>query len=190
MTATTAGEPINSTETKYLPVLNYTRNELSTPASILSFVGSVNSDAITLDGIAVAADAALVSDIKISPWKRDQGFQFRSVQYTFMLKDDLWDLDLLNRGFYIRTYDAAATPDPTSTLSVAQKPAGPELKLANVTTPQLLKFVQGSGANDYEKYFSSNTSLLPVSDTVDLSDAHFRKYQHPQRTTFSGYGFS
>ena len=200
-TATTAGEPVNSTETKYLPVLNYTRNELVIPPDILEFVGSVNSDAITVDGLAVAPDAALVSDIKISQWKRDQATQYRTVSYTFILKDDLWDLDMLNRGFYIRTYDPGSIvfplSDPSSTLSIAQKPAGPELKLANVTTPQLLKYTAGtvgsgvgnSPVNDAEVFFSSTTELLPIDGTTDLSDAHFRKYAHPQRTVFSGYAF-
>ncbi len=181
-TQTTAGEPINSTETKYLPVLNYTRNELSTPASVISFVGSVNSDSISLDGLAVAPDAALVSDIKISEWKRDQSSQFRTVQYTFILRDDLWDLDMLNQGFYVKPRDEDSF--------IGKKPAGPELKLANVTKPQMLKFDAGlGGPNDEARFFESETSIIDFS-SVSPDQVHYRKFQHPQRTVFAGYGFS
>jgi len=182
LTSTTAGEPINSSETKYLPVLNYVRNELAVPASILSFVGSVNSDVVTLDGVPVAADTALVSDIKVSPWKRDQASEFRTVTYTFILKDDLWGLELINRGFYIK--DVA--PDGPQ---IAELPAGPGLKETPVTTPQLLKFTPGSGATDLAKFLSSKTELLDLK--VDGPGSyHTRTYLHPQRTAFTGYGFS
>jgi len=184
---TTAGEPINVTESNYLPVLNYTRNELATPPSVLSFVGSVNSDSITLDGVSVSPEAALCSDVRISEWKRDQGTQFRTVQYTFMLKDDLWDLDLLNRGFYLRTYDLV---EDTSTPHWAELPTGPGGTDVRVATPQLLGFTQGTGATDKDRAFTSNTFLLDASPTVDNSDVHVRKYRHPQRTAFAGYGFS
>ncbi len=192
---TTTGEPINVSETKYLPVLSYTRNELTTPSSVLSFVGSVNSDSITLDGLVVAPDAALCSDVKISEWKRDQNTEFRTVQYQFILRDDLWDLDLLNRGFYIQTYDAVGD---TSTTSRIQLPAGPPPepgkppKKSFVTTPQLLGFTQGTGATDKAKHFTSNTFVVKSTDTptFDPSDVHVRKYRHPQRTAFAGYGFN
>jgi hypothetical protein len=180
---TTAGEPINVTETAYLPVLSYTRNELATPSSVLTFVGSVNSDAITLDGLSVAPDAALCSDVKISEWKRDQAVQFRTVQYQFILKDSLWDLELINRGFYVRE---STDPKP----SHAELPAGPSGKKTPVTTPQLLGFTQGTGATDKDKFLSSETFLLDASATVDPSDVHVRQYKHPQRAAFAGYGFS
>lgn len=176
---TTAGEPVPANESKFLPVLTYTRNELSTPAAILSLVGSVNSDAITLDGLSVGIREALISNVTVSEWKRDQTYQFRTVVYTLMIDEATWDLRMLNRGFYVK----AANEDPV----VAELPAGADLKKVPVKSPQLLSFTAGTDADDFD---GSITALIPPATVLSGTDwYHERRYKHPQITPFTAYGF-
>jgi hypothetical protein len=191
-TTTTAGETLLTNEDRFLPVLTYTRNELSVPTDILDIPGSVNSDSITLDGITVGPRMALISDVKISEWKRDQLYEFRTVTYTIVLKPDTWDLRLLNMGFYVK--EAGQVPKR------GQQFAG---MLADGTTPgipkdlvkaALLKFTPGSNADDW---FNGGITRLNGDDgtggwtsAASPADIHYRRFQHPQLLAFTAMALS
>jgi len=178
---TTAGEPLIASESQYTPTCTYNRNELVVPASIMSLVGSVNTDAITIDGIPVTARQALISDVRITPWKTDKGVSFRTVTYTIMLKEDTWDLRVLNRGIYQKEVNQNKT-------IIEQAPANGR-KPIPITKPVLLEFFPSGTTDDFQ---NSATLPLDLNGSLDEigSKTHFRRYLHPQLTAFSAYGFN
>lgn len=191
---TTAGEPIMVTESKYLPVCTYTRNELTVPNALLSFVGSVNNDSITIDGLPVAPGAALVSNVSISDWKRDQGTYFRTVTYMFTLNDDTWDLQLLNRGIYGRV-----VADDGSEVEPVKVPGyDKDSNLVPARTPQLLKYTGNTWRDDgtntaLENFLGGTTTRFEWRDALTAetpASFHVRYFRHPQYTAFTPYGFS
>ena len=88
------------TKTRYMPVCRYVRNETVTPAGILTVPGCVNNDSVTIDGKSVTARQALIVSLGVSSWKRFEGYNFRTVDYEIVIKDDGWDESILNKGFY------------------------------------------------------------------------------------------
>lgn len=88
------------TTTRYMPVCKYVRNELVVPTAVLTLPGSVNNDTFTLDGKTVTARQALIVACNVSSVKRFETYSFRTVDYEIVVKDEGWDEDLLNKGFY------------------------------------------------------------------------------------------
>lgn len=178
-TATTAGESIAATEDRFIPVVTYTRNELSVPASILSFVGSVNSDVITVDNLSVGVRKCLCSNLTISEWKRDETYEFRTVTYTFMLNEDTWDFRLLNRGFYEQ-------PNAEFGVNRIEVPNGlnednTARKWIPASTPQLLQYYAG---------ITTALRLAGTNANGTMADVHYRRYQNPYLTSFGALGIS
>jgi hypothetical protein len=177
---TTAGEPLNATEELFLPVCNYTRNEVATPANILTLVGSVNSNTQTIDGISCAAKTIQVTNITVSEWKKDQGQAFRTVTYTFTINPSTWDLFVVNRGSFVK----ASGKEPQR----AKIKNTEDGKWVPATSPMNLRFDDTSMANA-DDFGLGSTYNLESDDTTPISRPHIRRYQHPQLVNLSGYNF-
>lgn len=189
------GEPITGvTETKYIPVCHYVRNELAPPAALVTggLVGAVNSDAITVDGLAVPAQTCLIQDISVSNWKsslqESSGTQinFRTIAYQLAINEEGWDLDLLNAGYYSMSLDPASLP------AFVYKPAritmpdgwdkdGNKKVRRPASSPQLIDI-------DGKQIITDPTDADYVSTWRD--DIHYRVFRIKKYVAFAGFNFS
>lgn len=83
-------------------------NLAAVPTWILDYEDAVNSAAIYIDGLPVAAKAAKCGPVRVSPWKERNDIRYREINLTIHLNKDLWRLQVLDQGF--RTINAT---DPT-----------------------------------------------------------------------------
>lgn len=80
-------------------VVTVSKNLAVVPAWILDYQDAVNSDAFTVDGLAVAIGRAKMQSVTVSPKQRRNGTTFRVVTFTIHLQRDGWSLDILDAGF-------------------------------------------------------------------------------------------
>lgn len=76
------------------------KNVTSAPAWLLSYRQAVNNAPFTIDGITVATRRGKVQAINISPAQRRNDVAFRVITIRLQLKDEEWDLSLLDAGFH------------------------------------------------------------------------------------------
>lgn len=75
------------------------RNLAAVPSWIIAYRRSVNSDAITLDGIAVDPGYAKLTSISIGKWEERNGTAFRVVEFLIQVRDDApWVASILDAG--------------------------------------------------------------------------------------------
>ena len=175
--ASTAGEIYvpGLTKNRYLPVCTYTRNELSVPSAILSLPGAVNSDSITIDGLAVTAGQALIASVEVSEWKRFFTWSFRTVTYEIVLKPEGWDDVVLNQGLIIIK---SGTPE-RAMLYDGLDVDSDERPLVQATEPVPLNS-SSRNRDSYDTASPDYTNFTP----------HYRVFRHLTYTAFSAYAFS
>lgn len=184
------GEPMLGLKgNEYISVCDYTRNELNPPPGLVTvpIVGSVNTDAITIDGLDVPAGMALIQDCKISTRKvslastGDQVY-FRTVQYEFAINKRGWDQDVLQQGYYAIFTDIALQ-DHVALIQLPDKPDknGVPTPYAPASTPQLID-IDG-------KFIDTNPSSPDYSPTWP-TQAHYRVFRNLNHIPFTTFGFS
>jgi len=82
-----------------------TSNEAFVPTWILSYQDAVNSDAINVDGLSVAAGQAKCQQVSVSPIRQRNDVTFRIVTLTIHLNNDGWGFKILDQGFRERDDD-------------------------------------------------------------------------------------
>jgi hypothetical protein len=140
------------------PVVNVVKNVSSVPIWVLNYRDVVNSDAFTVDGVAIAAGLAKIKWIPVSERKYRNGISYRTLTFQIHLNKDGWNFKPLDMGY--REKDGT---DRKPIYDAAGKA---------VTQPMLL---DGSGAKlddpspstavflDYEGYEEAPFSILPLS---------------------------
>lgn len=75
------------------------KNVAAVPSWLLEYRQAVNNAPFTIDGVTVGTRRGKVQSIGISPAQRRNDISFRVVSMRLQLKDEEWDLDLLDYGF-------------------------------------------------------------------------------------------
>lgn len=76
-----------------------TKNLAAVPSWILDYANAINDSTWELDGVAIAAQVARVSDLRIGKWQERNDIAYRVVTMTFEFAPETWQLQLLNQGF-------------------------------------------------------------------------------------------
>ena len=184
------GEPMLGLKgNEYISVCDYVRNELNPPVGLVTtpIVGSVNTDAIVLDGIPVAAGMALIQDCKISTRKvslASTGVQvyFRTLQYEFAINKRGWDDEVLQQGYYA-IYTDALLRKHVGLIQLPDKPDkdGNPSPYTPAATPQLID-ING-------KFIDTNPSSPGYSASWP-SQAHYRVFRRLNYIPFAPFNFS
>lgn len=176
---------------RYMPTCRYSRNELVVPAAVLDLPGYVNNDTFTLDGISVAPNTAMIIAAPVSSWKRSEMYEFRTVDYEILIKEDGWDEKILNRGFYSYQIGTHLDEHPVKKIcKVKNGLADPEdsesneFPYKNVEEPVSLN-VQGIDRHQHESYFDAHPELYPL-----VFEPHYRWFRHLTYTSFAALGFT
>lgn len=85
-------------------IVNIQWNATVVPTGILSYVGAINSGAIVIDGVAIAAERARVVGIDISEVQVENETAFRSITIGVEVRhadDDPFDVEALDQGYRI-----------------------------------------------------------------------------------------
>ena len=173
------------TRTKYLPVCSYSRNQLTVAAATLKLPGYVNNDSFTLDGISITAGQAMILAADVSAIKRDAVYEFRTVDFQIIIREEGWDDKILNRGFYVLV---SVPIVGIGTISVRQRAlvrnggtdAGDEREWVEPTDPVTLD----ANSLNQEMY-----QQLNPSDPSGFTP-HWRFFRHLNFTSFSSFGFT
>lgn len=173
------------TRNRYLPVCHYVRNELAVPATILSLPGTVNNDEFTLDGLDVGIGQALISACPVSAWKRFESTEFRTVSYEIMLREEGWDEELLNKGFWHQPGIVASDP------FVAVGPIE-RVKLPNGETDDAGQKIWVVAEEPVTLDINGQHLQWYVENggSEELFTPHFRRFRYLQRTSFGALGFT
>lgn len=143
------------------PVAHVTKNVASVPVWVLNYRDVVNSDAFTLDGLAVAAGKAKIKWINVGDWQERNNIRYRTLTFDVHLNKDGWNFQPLDMGY--REIDPG---DATKRITIKDNEG------KQVTQPYLL---DGSGAQlsdpspttavflDFEGYEELPFSVLPMS---------------------------
>lgn len=104
-----AGDYFDPPPEKDLPIwtISIQFNASSIPTAIISYAGSVNDGAITIDGMSVAAEQAKIVGLDIGERQERNDIEFRTITLSIAVADDgdsslNWDLSLLDQGFRIK----------------------------------------------------------------------------------------
>lgn len=163
------------TKNRYLAVCRYSRNELVVPVDALELPGLVNNDTFTLDGKTVTAGQAMIIAAPISSPKRFETYEFRTVDYEILLRPEGFDEELLNAGwncFDINNGARRRCKEPNGL-----NDDGTERPWRWTEQPVSLD------ENGVDKY------QYPEAER-DTFVAHYRKFRHLTRVSFSALGFS
>lgn len=164
------------TRNRYMPTCRYSRNELVVPTGVLDLPGLINNDAITLDGKAVAIGTAMIIAAPVSAQKRDLVYDFRTVDYEFLIKEEGWDEKILNRGFYCRHIPSNVKERCKVKNGIADETAD-ERPLVNSEEPVALDI------DDHDR--------RQVEDELSGTFVeHYRFFRHLTYTSFGALGFS
>lgn len=80
-------------------IVTVVKNVAAVPAWVLDYRNVVNDDAFTVDGISVAVGQGKIKGIKISPWKRQNNYSFRTVTIPINIdKKNGWKIKLVDMG--------------------------------------------------------------------------------------------
>jgi len=165
------------TRNVYMPLCRYSRNQLTVPSATLMLPGKVNNDEFTLDGRPVAIREALIVAAPISVIKRFESYSFRTVDYEILLKEDGWDEEILNKGFFWLHPDG---------------PTKERVRLPNGIDEE---------GNDRPWTFAEEPVSLNVDGVYldqwvesgndpDTFVPHFRYFRHMEEISFTALGFS
>ena len=96
-----AGDPYDEPPTRESThlVASIQANFLSVPAWILSYQNAVNSDAITIGGLAIAAGLAKMSNLSIGNRQIRNGTNYYPVSFDIKIKKDGWKFEPLESGY-------------------------------------------------------------------------------------------
>jgi hypothetical protein len=110
----------------------------------------------------------------VSVPKRFETYEFRTVDYEIMLREEGWDESLLNRGFYC--FDATN----------------------GVKKRCMIKNGLADGSTDERPYVFAEEAVALDENGVDRTQyldpdtfvPHFRRFRYLQRTSFTALGFT
>jgi hypothetical protein len=162
---TTAGElydpPVEGDDARW--TIRIKKNVVAVPTWILTYRNAVNSAAVTVDGVVIAARCAKLSSIRISPVQERNDINFRSLEMGIHTNSETWDKFIENAGFYemdgANNRKEIVITDSSGKTFKPKKPWPLDANGAAIQAPTLSNVV----FNDHRIYPEKDFSVLPLS---------------------------
>jgi len=148
-------------------VVSVKKNLAAVPVWVATYQDAINISPFTVDGILVGTGLGKLQALNIGETQERNGIQYRVLSYDIHLREEGWDLEILDMGF-TRKGDYTLGEDPTKNYSAAPRDgdqtssesavlldgAGGKLSPANPLTAVFLPF---------SVYPQKNFNMLPLT---------------------------
>jgi hypothetical protein len=101
-------------------VASVKKNLASVPVWVATYQDAINISPFTVDGILVAAGLAKLQSLHIGEVQERNNIRYRVLSYDIHLREEGWDLQILDQGF-TRTGSYAAGEDTSMKFSAGER---------------------------------------------------------------------